>query len=119
LNTSIWLQKDKSCHIKGPPKDYANGGDKMESVVLKSVTPTAIYTPIVLIHCKDQPADSYCHVVNAPKAKRQLDEVFVRVKVVNSRPKEMYVAVIICALLGPIMLIAFLIYERGVLAKQA
>jgi hypothetical protein len=37
----------------------------------------------------------------------------------NGRSRELYVAVFVCALFGPVMLAGFFAYERGVVAKQA
>lgn len=114
------LQKDKSCPQKGDAKDYGQGGLKTETLTLKSVTATAIYTPIVLVKCEGQGDNNFCHVVNAPKAKRiEKYPVFYRAKVMNGRSRELYVAVFVCALFGPLMLAGFFAYERGVVAKQA
>jgi hypothetical protein len=122
------LQKDKAClPFSGDPTPYpAAGGPQTKTLAVKDIAPDAHFAPQVFIRCADQSDDNtqWCHVANrlsngkAPTLNKTL-EVFWRTRVIDSRPTNLYVAVFICCAIGPIMLVAFLIYERGILAKQA
>jgi hypothetical protein len=113
------LQKDKSCLQKGDFIPYpAEGGPWSKEIPLKSVTPKGIFTVTVFVKCKGQAKDQYCHIEN-PKTARSKTPTYFATEAMNSRPKNLYAAVIISSLIGPVLLLAFLIWERGVLAKQA
>jgi hypothetical protein len=116
------VQKDNSCKTLAASKIDWKTGPFRTSLKLKSVTPTGLYTIRAYVTCQGAAANSYCHVVNAqPDAEAAVaaGKVYFNAEVMDSRPKNLYVAVIICALIGPILLVSFLIYERGILAKQA
>lgn len=116
------MQKDNSCKNGATGKvDWAEG-ELTTTLTLKSITPTALYTVRAYVSCDMNAGSEFCHVVNfltaddtAPGAGR----VYMNTEVMDSRPNNLFVAVIICALIGPLMLAAFLVYERGIVAKQA
>lgn len=72
----------------------------------------------LLVACEGQEANKYCAANNAKEARGD-GGLFFKVAAIDSRPTNLWVAVLICVFIGPVMLISFLIYERGVLAKQA
>ena len=110
---------DKSCFQKTDFKPYpANGGTVTETIPIKSITPRGIYTVQIMVQCEGQEGDSYCHVAN-PNEARLPGKLYYAAYVMDSRPTGLYVATIICVAIGPLLLAAFLIYERGVLAKKA
>lgn len=119
------VQKDNSCKngMAVSRVDWAEGTVTPQDMMkLKSVTPTALVTLRAYVSCAGQGNSEYCHVVNflgADAVSPGAGKVFFNTEVMESRPKNLFVAVIICALIGPLMLVAFLIYERGILAKQA
>ena len=116
------MQKDNSCKNAASVKVDWTVGRVEETITLKSVTPTALHTMRAYVTCDNGGSDERCHVVNflGADAEQPGDgNVFFTTEVMDSRPTNLYVAVIICALIGPVLLAAFLIYERGILAKQA
>lgn len=127
------IKKDNSCKNGAVARADWDGsaGEISTTMKLKSVTPSALFTIRAFVTCLDQGANQYCHIVNyqtkdlgAEKTPRAFvppgaGKIFFNTEVMDSRPNNLFVAVIICSLIGPIMLAAFLIYERGVLAKQA
>lgn len=70
------------------------------------------------VQCEGQADNNYCGVIN-PKNARLMGDTYFLVETMETRPTNLWVAVLICVFIGPALLIAFLIYERGVLAKQA
>lgn len=114
------MQKDKSCLQKGDFKQYpAAGGAITESIPIKSTTPKGEYTVQIMVQCQGQEGERFCHVEN-PKEDRIVERpVYFGAYVMESRPTELFVATLICVFIGPAMLFAFIIYERGVLAKKA
>jgi hypothetical protein len=113
------VQKDKSCLTKLDPAPYPpKGGKVTKPVHLKPQTPSGIFTAQVLVQCKGQKVGQFCAVTNNLNG-RVPDAVFFRVKAIDARHTNLWVAVLICAFLGPVLLVGFLIWERGILAKQA
>jgi hypothetical protein len=125
------VQKDKAClPFSGDASPYVPG-TITKTLKVKDIAPNAHFAPQVFIRCADQSttitpaATEWCHIVNRKTNKLKLTEEdkmaqqYWQTKVINSRPKNLYAAVFICCAIGPILLVAFLIYERGVLAKKA
>jgi hypothetical protein len=125
------VQKDNSCKTSG---ESAPKSDKVPfkstqpfttGLKLKSVTPTALWTIRAYVVCEEQKENEFCHVVNfhptAPEGLTALTAgaAYFQTKVMDNRPKNLWVAVLICAFIGPVLLAAFMVYERGILAKQA
>lgn len=80
-------------------------------------TPDAQMTVRAYVKCADQAEKQFCHVVNF--AETAGTNVYFPTAVIDSRPPGLFTAVFICAFIGPVLLAAFLVYERGVLAKKA
>lgn len=120
----VRMQTNKACPFKSDPIPYPSGSSASGEVAIAENQPTAVFTITVFVKCKGQGDNAFCGVVNpqpfdGEADTRQGDDLSYRVEVWNSRPTSLWVAALICAFIGPILLIAFLIYERGVLAKQA
>ena len=99
--------------------DWAEG-EVTAQLKLKSVTPTGLFTVRAYVSCTNLAPGEFCHVVNyRTKDDTGDSKLYFNTQVMDSRPNNMFVAVIICALIGPLLLAAFLVYERGILAKQA
>eukprot|EP01025_Chloroclados_australasicus_P041189 TRINITY_DN4348_c0_g2_i1.p1 TRINITY_DN4348_c0_g2~~TRINITY_DN4348_c0_g2_i1.p1 ORF type:complete len:264 (-),score=18.04 TRINITY_DN4348_c0_g2_i1:52-843(-) len=112
------FKKDKTCLQKTDPIDFAVAENA--KLVLKSTTPKAAFTVSVFVKCADQGDNEYCYLKHPfPSYSNATNAVYFPAQTMDARPTNLYVAVFICVAIGPILLLAFLIYERGVLAKQA
>lgn len=124
----IAVQKDNSCKTGSPDLDAIDypsaGGPIKAKFALGGKTPTAELTFRAYVRCDKQiSADEkdqekvFCHMVNYKKEAG--DPVYYPTEVMDSRPAGLFTAVLICSFIGPLLLAAFLIYERGVLANKA
>eukprot|EP00892_Ulva_mutabilis_P001979 jgi/Ulvmu1/11782/UM008_0196.1 len=129
------FKKDNSCKLstilkKTDNVDYpAQGGTvQLGTLKLDPKAPTAFFSIRVYVSCvRDDgtPAgkNEFCHVSNrwplGEGVTADAADVFFPTTVMDSRPTKLYVAVFICACIGPVLFLAFMIYERGFLAKQA
>lgn len=115
------MQKDNSCKTGVADidaQDYpAAGGEVSVKYALGEKTPKAELTIRAYVQCAQQSGKQYCHVNNYRKEVG--DAVYFPTDVIDNRPAGLFTAVLICAFIGPVLLAAFLIYERGILAKQA
>lgn len=118
------MQTDKSCPFKSDPIPYPSERTATAEVSVLENQPSATYTITVFVKCKGQEDGSFCGVVNPQPFDGEVDSrqggaLLYVVNVWDSRPTSLWVAALVCAFIGPVLLVAFLIYERGVLAKQA
>jgi len=114
------IKIDKSCPFKGDPIDFPTGGSfTSDPIMVKDNAPTGFYTPQVMVMCEGQPEGAFCGANNWNEGRIEGAATHFKVEAIDSRPTNLWVAVLICVFIGPVLLAAFLIYERGVLAKQA
>lgn len=111
--------KDNSCKggVSSDKFDYTPGAAS-QTMTFGSKTPTGFFAIRAFVQCSEQSGDNFCHVVNWVNKGDEAGAVFFPTEVMDSRPNNLFVAVFICAFIGPVLLLAFLIYERGILAKQ-
>lgn len=113
------MQKDNSCKTGSADIDAveypAAGGAVTAPLTLGGKTPSSELTIRAYVRCAEQGDNQFCHVVNY----KNDGPVYYPTEVMDNRPAGLFTAVMICAFIGPLLLAAFLVYERGVLANKS
>lgn len=114
------MQKDNSCKTGSPDieaEDYPTAGGPIKATLkLGGKTPSSELTFRAYVKCDKNTGKNFCHVVNYKKTSG--DAVYYPTEVMDNRSAGLFTAVLICAFIGPLLLAAFLVYERGVLARS-